>query len=206
MLVQEQEIAMMNRISIIAIVVVLGFMAGCSGAATMINAKSQSGRTDVFRELPGEGSIPAGYADVVVKASIKTHIEGYYADESKDSAHGKEVYPFLINIDGQAVLWRVKGEMHQLPTFIEGKTSRDPEAGEGMKYVLEKKIRVAAGSHRVFFGLPEEPYCLAADISVTSGRSYVLEFQPKYWHKHLPTHIPTFLRGVNTYEMSLSEM
>jgi hypothetical protein len=195
---------MMNRISIIVVVVALGLMVGCSGAAKMINAMSQSERVDVFQEMPGGESIPAGYADLIIKASIKTHLEGYHVDESKDSAHGKEIYPFLINIDGQAVLWKVVGKKHELPLYVDGKASRDPEAGNGMKYVLDKRVRLAAGTHKVFFGLPEELYFTLADITVTSGGTYVLEFKPKYWHKELPTHIPTFSKGINKYDVVLN--
>jgi hypothetical protein len=185
----------------VSVVLLLTVLAGCGAAAKMITAKSQSERTDVFQEMPGEESIPAGYADLVIKASIKTHLEGYYVGEPKESAHGKEVYPFLINIDGQVVLWKVNGEKHEIPKYIEGKTSRDPEAGKGMKYILEKRVRLAAGTHKVFFGLPEEPYYTVADVTVASGNAYVLEFQPKYWHKHVPTRIPTFLKGVHKYEI-----
>jgi len=197
--VQEREVTMLNRI--IVIVAALGLLVGCSGSAKMINAKSQSERADVFQERLGGESIPAGYADLVIKASIKTHLEGYYACESKDSAHGKEVYPFLINIDGQAVLLKIKGEKHQLPKYVEGKTSRDPEAGNGTKYVLEKKVRLAAGAHKVFFGLPEEPYYTEADITMVSENAYVLEFKPKYWHKYVPTRMQTFLKGIYMYEV-----
>jgi hypothetical protein len=189
----------------VSVVLVLMVLAGCGATAKMIQTKSQSERTDVFRELPGGGSIPAGYADLVIKASIKTHLEGYHRDESGDSAHGKDAYPFLINIDGQAVLWKAEGKKHELPKYVDGVTSRDPEAGNGVKYSLEKKVRLTAGTHKVFFGLPEEPYYTETEISVASGNAYVLEFKPRYWHKHLATRIPTFLRGVNTYEMSFSE-
>ncbi len=195
----------MKRITAyISVVLLLTVLAGCGASAKMITAKSQSERTDVFQEIAGGDAIPAGYADLVIKASIKTHLEGYYVDEPNDSAHGKESYPFLINIDGQAVVWMVVGKKHELPLYVDGITSRDPEAGNGMKYVLEKNVRLAAGTHKVFFGLPEEPYFTVADITVTSGGTYVLEFKPKYWHKELPTHIPTFFKGINKYDVVLN--
>jgi hypothetical protein len=197
---------MLSRNILIVVVAALGLVVGCGGSVKMINAKSQSEKADVFQERPGGESIPAGYADLVIKASIKTHREGYYAGESKDSAHGKEAYPFLINIDGQAVLWKINGEKHQLPKYVEGKTSRDPEAGNGMKYVLEKKVRLRAGTHKIFFGLPEEPYYTEADITVASENAYVLEFKPKYWHKHVPTRTQTFLKGVYRYEVYVNEV
>src|SRR3990172_184710 len=102
--------------------------------------------------------------------------------------------------DKQAVLWKVKGEKHQLPKYVDGKTSRDPEAGEGMKYVLDKKVRLAAGKHTVFFGLPGEPYFTTTEISVKDAGQYVLEFKPGYKYKTSPTRIPTFLKGVSSFE------
>ncbi|HLE40550.1 MAG TPA: hypothetical protein VI956_03515 [Nitrospirota bacterium] len=192
---------MWNKITIGVVVLVLGLaLVGCGAAAKMIVAKSQSERADVFQEISGAEAIPAGYADLTIRANIKTHVEGYYIGESKESAHGKEVYPFLINIDEQAVLWKVKGEKHQLPKYVDGKTSRDPEAGEGMKYVLDKKVRLAAGKHTVFFGLPGEPYFTTTEISVKDAGQYVLEFKPGYKYKTSPTRIPTFLKGVSSFE------
>jgi len=200
----KQEEAVMNRITSSILVVVLGLMVGCGTAGKTIIVKSQSERADVFQEISVTEAIPAGYADLMIRASIKTHVEGYYGEEPKESAHGKETYPFLINIDGQAVLWKVAGKKHELPLNVNGITSRDPEAGSGIKYILEKRVRLAAGTHRVFFGLPEEPYYTEADIAVASGSTNVLEFKPKYWHKHVSTRIPTFFKGINKYDVVLN--
>ncbi len=196
---------MRNRIAISMIVVALGLMVGCGATAKIIMAKLKSEKTDVFQEISRGEAIPAGYADLTIRANIKTHVEGYYIGESKESAHGKEVYPFLININGQAVLWKVKGEKHQLPKYVDGKTSLDPEAGEGVKYVLEKKVRLAAGAYKVFFGLPEEPYHMITDITVQSEKAYILEFKPGYRYKTLPTRIPTFFRGISQCQITFSE-
>jgi hypothetical protein len=189
----------------ISVVLLLTILSGCGAAAKMITAKSQSERTDVFMEVSGNEAAPAGFADVLITANIKTHLEGYYAGEYETSSHGKKAYPFLFNIDGQTVLWKVAGSKHELPLYVDGLTSRDPEAGKGMKYVLERKIRLAAGAHKVFFGLPEEPYYTIADISVKSGGLYVLEFKPDYRYKTMPTRIPTFLEGVDMFDVMFKE-
>jgi hypothetical protein len=177
------------------------------GATTkkMIATESESVRTDVFTEVAGTGTIPAGYADVIIRANIKTHLEGYYILESKD-LHGKPGYPFLINIDGQAILWKVDGAKDIKPAFEKASgRSRDPEAGEGMKYMLEKKIRLAAGPHKVFFGLSEESYYVMKDITVEGGRLYVLAFEPRYGYVPKP-HRSTFLKGINNYEVLFVEI
>lgn len=197
---------MKNLVPVAIMIIVMTILASCGATTKEIARMSQSERTDVFTEVASEGSTPTGYADVVIKASLKTPLAGYYPLESNGSARGKAVYPFLMNIDGQAVRWQVEGQKHHLPEYVDGKTSHDPEAGEGMKYVLEKKIRLLAGYHKVFFGLPDEPYDTTVDISVISGGSYVLEFRPHYWHKELPTRIPTFLKGVNKFEIMFKKI
>ncbi|MEW6740216.1 MAG: hypothetical protein ACOYU2_13515 [Nitrospirota bacterium] len=179
-------------------------LAGCGTAMQEVKAKSQSERTDVFSEVKEEGMPPKGFADLVIRASIKTRLESYYILESKESLHGKPVYPFAINIDGQAAVWKVEGQKNIIPAYDQdGKTSLDPEAGDGMKYVLERRIRLSAGSHKVFFGLPEENYSKNFDIALKEGAVYVLEFKPTYKYKTRPHRIPTFMKGIKGYEVFL---
>jgi len=187
----------MNRFAIYISVLLLAVLSGCGATARTIASRSAGERSDVFTEVAGNEAAPSGYADVLIAASIKTHLEGYYPGESTASAHGKKAYPFLFNIDGQAALWKAEGKKHELPEYVDGKTSRDPEAGEGIKYVLARKIRLRAGSHRLFFGLPEDDYCREVVIDVKEGEAQVLEFKPEYKYKTLPTRIPTYLKGVS---------
>jgi len=190
------------------IIAVLGIALAISNAAANekeITAKSQGDRTDVFSEVKEEGIPPKGFADLVIKASVKTHLEGYYILESKEFLHGKPEYPFVLNIDGQGVLWKADGQRHIVPAYDDkGKANTDPEAGEGMKYVLEKRIRLAAGSHKVFFGLLEENYLKEIDITLKEGEIYVLEFKPIYKYKTRPYRIPTFFKGIKDYEVFLN--
>ena len=155
---------------------------GCGATTKEIRAKTQSERTDVFREVTTEGTPPQGFVDIVIRSSIKTHIEGCYPFEPKESLHGKPGYPFILNIDGQAVTWNVDGQTDSKPKHDKnGQAIADPEAGEGIKYVLEKKIRLnGGGAHNIFFGLPEEEYALEVDLLFNDGQSYVLEFKPVY--------------------------
>jgi hypothetical protein len=179
-------------------------LAGCVSTTKEIARMATSTRTDVFVEVT-EGNAPAGFVDLVIKASIKTPLAGYYAFQSKRSARGKPGCPFLLNIDGQAVLWKVDGQKETIPLYDEnGKTSHDPDAGVGMKYYLEKKIRLALGTHRIFFVLPEEHYYTAVEIPLKEAETSMLEFKPRYRYKTLPTRIPTFLRGVDSYEITLN--
>ena len=189
-----------NRITISMIVVALGLMVGCCATARTITAKSQSERTDVFTEVTDASATPQGFADMIVKANIKTHESSYYIGESGKSLHGKPGCPFVLNIDGQAAVWKVDGQKHELPEYVDGKTSRDPEAGEGIKYVLNKKIRLRPGSHKLFFGLPEDDYYREVVINVKESEAQTLEFKPVYKYKTLPTRIPTYMKGVSHYD------
>jgi hypothetical protein len=167
--------------------------------------KSKSEGTSIFTEIRDGGPIPKGLAELTIRANIKTHIEGYYILESKESLHGKQKYPFLVNIDGQAERWEVDGIKDIKPAYeADGKTSLDPEAREGIKYFLEKKVRLHAGTHKVFFGLPEDNYSTEVEISLKEGETSILEFKPIYRTKKIPTRIPTFLTGIDKYEVFLN--
>lgn len=192
---------MKRYIAYITVVLMLAVLSGCGAAARTIAARSTSDKYDVFTEVSSNEAAPAGYADVLITANIKTHLEGFYKGESKASSHGKEAYPFLFNIDGQAVLWKAEGKKHELPSYIDGKTSHDPDAGEGIKYTLNKKIRLRAGSHKLFFGLPEDDYYREVVINVKEGEALTLAFNPVYKYKTLPTRIPTYMKGVSDYDM-----
>jgi hypothetical protein len=181
-------------------------LAGCGTTSKEIHSKSQSERMDVFAEIkPGE-PIHEGFADVLIKANIKTPPAGYYILESKQSLHGKPGYPFLVNIDGQAALWKVEGTRDIKRAYDkDGKTSHDPEAGEGIKYRLEKEVRLRAGTHKVFLGLPEDNYSIEVEITLKDGENAILEYEPIYNYKAHPTRIPSFLRGVAKYEVFFDE-
>jgi hypothetical protein len=196
----------MKRLLILLVAILAGLpLLGCGTTAKEIQARSQSGKTDVFTEVIGSKAIPKGFADLTIKADIKTHVEGYYILESKESLHGKEKYPFLVNIDGQVARWEVDGIRDVKPAYDgDGKTSRDPEAQEGFKYMLEKNIRLAVGSHKVFFGLPEDNHSTEVEVSLKEGEMNILEFRPIYRTKRIPTRIPTFLKGIDKYEVFLN--
>ena len=180
-------------------------LTGCGTTSKEIHTKSQSERTDVFAEIKPGTPIHKGFAGLLITVNIKTPCAGYCIPEPKQSIHGKPEYPFLVNIDGQAALWKVEGTRDIKPVYDkDGKTSHDPEAGEGMKYVLKKRVKLRAGQHRIFFGLPEENYSATTDIVLKSGEEAVLECKPVYRYKTFPTRIPTFLEGISRYEVFLN--
>jgi hypothetical protein len=195
----------MNRITVSMIVVALGLMVGCGATARTITAKSQNEKTSIFTEVTDAGVRPQGFADLVVMATIKTHEAGYYIGDSQKSRHGRPGYPFLLNIDGQAAVWNVDGQKEVVSAYDEqGKTSKNPEAGTGIKYILEAKLRLHHGLHKIYFGLPADDYYREAEITLREGEEAVLEFKPLYRYKTFPTRIPTFLEGISKYEIYLN--
>jgi len=180
---------------------VLGLaLVGCGVTAREIRAKSLSERTDVFREVKEEGAPPNGFVDVVIKASIKTHLEGYYLLEP-DTRHGKPEYPFVLNIDGQAVTWEVAGQVEDSPKYDE-KGGRNPEGGKGMRYVLIKELQLKPGLHKIFFALPGENKSVEITITLNERGLSVLEFEPIYYRYDGR---PTFEKGVSRFEVFLNE-
>jgi len=203
-----QKIEGLRRMSILFILLplmILVALMGCGTATKEIQMRSQSDRTGVFTEVNESNHANQGFATLTIKASIKTHLVGYYVLESRESVHGKPDYPFLINIDGQAETWTVEGKKESLPLYDKnGKTSHDPDAGEGMKYVLDKKIRLRAVTHKVFFGLPADDYFKEVEITLKEGDSSILEFKPVYRYKTYPHMIPTFMMGIKEYGVYLN--
>ena len=142
---------------------------GCTAASREIRVKSRSERKDVFSESVKE-PIPSGMAELHIRTSIKIKLERQFVRESSIAGRG---YPFLMNIDGQAATWRVGGQRER-----NGETRH--ERGEGLTYILERKLTLFAGSHKIFFGLPEEDTFVQFDVTMEDGQSYVLEFKPFY--------------------------
>ena len=195
----------MKRITKMVMVgVLVVVLAGCGYTAKNVQQKTFNTRTGVFTEL-GNGEIPErNFAVVIIKASLKTHVEGYYWLESKDSPCGKARYPFIFNIAGQTVLWNTQGQKECLPCYDQdGKTSHDPDAGEGVKYILDKKIKIRPGTYKWVLDLPNENFSREVEISLQGGKSYFLEFKPVYKEKTLPTRIPNFIRGIKGYQVYL---
>ena len=95
---------MKNMVHLILTLSLAVFLANCGAAREQIRTQSITEREGVFQEVTTGAVPPAGVADVVVKASFKTHLSGEGALlESGDSPHGGPFYRFVVNIDGQAV-------------------------------------------------------------------------------------------------------
>ena len=178
----------------VALLIVLG---GCRGAVKQ--AKPQRMGTDVFTEVKDQQPPPEGTVDLTIKASIKTPPEGYYLYGSRTPS-GEEGFPFELNIDGQEIIWKVEGKEEDTPRYDEN-GGRIPEGGRGIRYVLDKKIRLERGPRHVMFGLPFEDYYTEVKLSLKEGELHTLEFQPVYAMGRRGVH--TFHHGIKRYEVFL---
>jgi hypothetical protein len=191
----------MKGIVVILLILSLPLVVGCA-ASREIRSKSTGERTDIFYEIRDQEALPKGFSELAVKAQIKTHVEGYYFLESKKSCHGKHIYPFLLNIDGQAVTWEVEGEKENTPVYYDNGT-RTPDGGEGVRYIFKKRIGLQSGFHKVFFALPCDSIRQEAGITLEEGKSYVLEFKPHYNRDRWIAQ--NYLKGINYLELSFEE-
>lgn len=187
-------------ISVFTGITLLIGLGGCGGTVKQITAESQGMRTDVFIEVKDQQPPPGGAVDLTIKASIKTAPEGYYLLESRASREKKDGYPFELNIDGQEIVWKVHGKPEITPRRDENGRII-PEGGEGIRYVLDKKIRLKPGFHHVVFGLPDENYFTEVKVSLREGEPHTLEFQPAYVMGR--KHHKSFYHGIKSYDAFL---
>ena len=188
----------MKKMVIWMLLMVLGLaLIGCGVTARGIRAKSFSERTDVFSEIKEDERVPQGFVELVIRASVKSHLEGFYLLEQQ-TLHGKPEYPFVLNIDGQAVTWEVAGQVEDSPKYDE-KGRKNPEGGQGMRYVLIKKLQLKSGLHEIFFALPGENKTVETTITLNEKELSILEFKPIYYRYGGPT----FERGVSRLEVFL---
>lgn len=145
---------------------------GCAGNGDLIRTSSISTRSDVFQELKDGGLIPAGFADLRITSSLKTHKPGIY---SSTDVHGTPEYRLLINIDGQAV--QVQGNLYA--ENIEPRGLRDPEAGEGIRYRFSKNLRLKAGTHKIVVAIPEDGIAVEREITLPEGNNNLV-LEPLY--------------------------
>ncbi len=145
-------------------------MLGCTTASKEIRLKSRCEREDVFSETAR--SIPTGMAELRIRVSVKTRLERQFVS-GRSRGIPAPGYPFLINIDGQAATWRVGGQR-------DSDANTETERGEGLRYILQRNLTLSAGSHKIFFGLPEEDYFVHIEAALKDGEVHLLEFRPLY--------------------------
>jgi hypothetical protein len=201
MLGQEREVNMKRKLFIIAIFLMGMSLLGWRSAENIIKGKSISDKKEIFVELQTEDLPPKDFSDLLIKAQIKTHLKGHYFWESKGSRRGDPTYPFLFNIDGQAITWDVDGEKENTP-FTDKNGLEIPDGGEGMRYSLVKRIRLHAGHHTVFFAHPGDNYYMEFEIILEAGKQNMLELKPIY--RGFRSSKENHLFGIKRYEVFIN--
>jgi hypothetical protein len=133
---------------------------------------------------------------------MKTHVEGDYFFETSNTHHGKSDYPFLVNIDDQAAIWNVAGQKEITPVY-DDQGRRDLEGGEGIRYILRKRLRLSAGPHHLIIGLPGEDFLMQVNLTLNGDGVNTVEFKPVYRAKRGDTG-RSFLNGVNGGQIFLN--
>lgn len=190
----------MKKAIFLAIILSGLIFAGCAtntAVKEQIRMKSVEQGT-VFEELKDSNLTP-GFGVLIIRVTMKTPKEGFYLLESKNSLQGKPEYPFIFNIGGQGVTWLAKVTPDIQQKIVDGK--RNPEGGEGVKYFLEKNIRLKAGVCKIYFGLTEKNFQKEIVINVSEGKTSILEFKPVYRRNRVRGN--TFYEGIHDFEACL---
>lgn len=166
----------------------------------MINGCATS---PVFQELTDVGPVPQGYADLRIVSSLKTHKPGMYPFDKKP--HGIPDYKLVVDIDGQVTM--VAGTLQE--ENIEPRKIRDPEAGEGIRYIFRKDVRLKAGLHKIVISIPEDNVAVERELTLKEGSANDLVLEPLYGSispKGHPTYYgPTsFLSGITGFRVILN--
>lgn len=194
---------LMNTSMRILFALVSSIILGCATRPSIIDQKLAENNKGAFTEYNG-GPVPADKSILNIKATLKTHkdTDGSYWFEKKNCPHGKPAYRFLLNIDGQSIVWTIDGKMENLPEYHpDGKPNRDPDAGEGIKYILDKRIAVSPGKHRLFFSLVDESLCKELNIIIQKGHEHYFEMKPLYRNHSRLQKWPSFQGELQSVEV-----
>lgn len=188
----------------VVVVFILSFMAlgGCVQTSTLVKAKSNSLRTDIFEEVATGGVAQQGYTVLHFTAILKTHLAGSY---SPADVHGTPDYKLLVNIDGQADFLRAVLQKEHAASL----NLIDPEAGGGVRYRFIKDLRLKPGVHRIAVALPDEGIVVEREINLSEGKVNNLVVEPVYSAKSEKRRpgiysTETFSEGIRTLRLMLN--
>lgn len=193
----------MSRVILLLLMIAFMAMCGCAESAALIKTNRTSVRSDIFEELKNGGQASPSLADLHIIATLKTHRPGIYS--AKD-IHGTADYKLLLNIDGQAVL--LSPRSLQLENS-EPMGLMDPEAGDGIRYRFDKRVRLKAGMHKIIVALPEEGIAVEREVELDEGKTNDLVLEPVYGmtaRKRVPASYGTtsFKEGIKGIRLTLN--
>ena len=191
----------MERTRYLAVLLTTLVFFGCTHVTREGIMQRASEEASSFEEINEKDSqLPEGYSELVIKVSIKIPQKEFYLIKTRPPRDENSQYPFVVNINGQGVLWTVNCTLDKQKTYINNK--RNPEGGEGLICRLEKRIRLRSGSYRVYLGLPEEVFESEVAISLPDSSTNVLEFKPIYCQSgRIPR---AFYWGISRFDIFLN--
>lgn len=191
----------MNRMLLI-LALSVAMISGCAGNRALMQSMSSSTASHVFQEVDEKAPPVPGLVDLRIYASLKTHQAGLY---SKTDLHGTPGYTLLLNIDGQAV------ELSGAPQREQGgdRHFTDPEAGDGVRYLFTKRLRLKPGVHRIFVGIPADGLSSVIEAAHIEEDMNSLTVEPLYGaikgKKRPEFHITTsFKEGLKSIRLVLN--
>ena len=154
----------------------LFLLGGCAASQTVRQLETQNaqGVFQVVKDADGQPS--AGYGDLKIALNLKTRNPGTFLVDT--TGYGTERYKLLIGINGQTET--VAGVM--TPESGEYKGSKDPEAGNGVRYLFAKTLRLPVGEHRLVLALPGDKVLSEHVVKIKHGVN-ALNLQPVYGRK-----------------------
>lgn len=183
-----------------ALLTTLAFF-GCAHVTREQMMQKASEKASIFEEINEKDSqLPEGYSELLMKASIKIPQKQFYLINPRPPRRENSQYPFVLNINGQGVLWQVNCTLDEQRMYVYNK--RNPEGGVGLMCRLEKRIRLKSGSYKVYFGVPEEEFEIEVPIFLTDRFSSVLEFKPIYWRSGDNRRM--FWKGISNFDIFLN--
>jgi len=194
----------MNSIVITMVLLASALVCGCAADREAVRAGSVSRVSDIFREVTEGAPLPPGYAELRVVSSLKTHRQGLFP--LHQDTHGTPDYALILTIDGEA--GRLKGA--PVREDCEPRRLRDPEAGDGIRYLFRTAIRLKEGSHTVTVASPDDDATVTGDVALAEGERYTLVLSPVYGmsaNRLRPAFYGStgFLQGVRGFRMVLQE-
>jgi outer membrane lipoprotein-sorting protein len=191
-----------ERTRCLAVLLTTLFFSGCAHVTREGIMQRASEKASSFEEINGKDSQrPEGYSELVIKAWIKIPQKEFYLIKKRPPRKESSEYPFVLNINGQGVLWTVNCTLDEQMMYVHDK--RNPEGGEGLMCRLEKRMRLKSDSYKVYFGLPEEEFETEVVISLAEGSSNLLEFKPIYWRSG--DNIRRFRHGISTFNIFFND-
>jgi hypothetical protein len=180
----------------------ISLLSGCAESSAFIKSNSTSLHSDVFEEVACGETVPKGFAELRINASLKTHMPGIY---SASDIHGTPDYKVLVNVDGQALF--LQGNLRQ--EKAEPLNLMDPEANEGVRYRFSKTIRLRAGVHKVIVAFPNDNVVVERELVLNEGAVNSLFIEPVYSAKPGKRRpgkysLTSFMEGIRSIRLTLN--